>query len=65
MTNEYFKKDEKGELVLVSNEIEYKITFATINGIEYFYQYPSKSELEKGGEIERRRVADISDSLPK
>jgi len=63
--NEYFTRNDKKELVLISNNIEYKITLAKINGIEYFYQYPTIEEMESGDTVPKRRlVTDISNSLP-
>lgn len=64
--NEYFSRNDRNELILVSNNIEHQITLATTDGIEYFYQYPTIAEMERGQTIPKKRlVSDISNSLPK
>ena len=64
--NEYFSRNNRNELILVSNGIDYRITLATIDNIEYFYQYPTIDEMERGQiEPKRRLVSEISGSLPK
>jgi hypothetical protein len=61
--NEYFSRNERNELILISNDIEYQITLATIDGIEYFYQYPTIDEMERGQTIpEKRLVSEINGS---
>jgi hypothetical protein len=64
--NEYFSRNKRNELILVSNGTEYRITLATIDGIEYFYQYPTIDEMERGQtEPKKRLVSEINNSLPK
>ena len=64
--NEYFSRNDRNELILISNETEYRITLATIKGIEYFYQYPTIDEMGRGQtEPKKRLVSEISNSLPK
>lgn len=63
--NEYFSRNDRNELILVSNGTEYRITLSTIKGIEYFYQYPTIDEMERGQtEPKKRLVSEISNSLP-
>jgi hypothetical protein len=63
--NEYFSRNNRNELILVSNGIEHRITLATIDGIEYFYQYPTIDEMERGQTTPKRRlVSEISTPLP-
>ncbi len=64
--DEYFKRNDNDKLVLISDGVEYKVTFATIKEIDYFYQYPNINDIEKGWTTPKKRlVSDISDSLPK
>lgn len=64
--SEYFSRNDRNELILVSNGIEYRITLATIKDVEYFYQYPTIDEMERGlTEPKKRLVSEISNSLPK
>lgn len=62
---EYFIKNPDSKLALISNGIEYVITFAVIGGIEYFYQYPTIEEIEKGSTLPKKRlVSEITHFLP-
>lgn len=60
MEEEYFSRNKKGEAILVSNGTEYRVTFAVIDGVDYFYQYPTAEEILKGVEIKRRQASEIN-----
>jgi hypothetical protein len=62
---EIFIRNSNNEMMLLSNGIEYKVTFGVINDIEYFYQYPTKEEMEKGINVKRRLLSEISNQPPK
>jgi len=64
--DEYFSRNDRNELILVSNGIEYRITLATIKGVDYFYQYPTIDEMKRGQTKPKKRlVSEINNSLPK
>jgi hypothetical protein len=56
---EYFSRDEEGAF-LMSNGIKYRVRFTKIDGIDYFYQYPTEEEISKGIEVKRRLASEIS-----
>jgi hypothetical protein len=62
--NEYFTRNEKNELVLISYGVEYKIRLTERGKIKQFYQYPSDEEMAMGGKPKKRLISEISDSLP-
>lgn len=63
--DEYFERDENGDIVLVSNNIRYKITFAIIDDVDHFYQYPTKDDFNRGQTKPKiRKVSEVSDFLP-
>jgi len=57
---EYFSRNKNGEAILVSNGTEYHVTFAVIDGVDYFYQYPTEEEMLKGAKITRRQASEVN-----
>lgn len=52
--NEYYIIDNNGNTLLITNGIQRKVTFATIENEEWVYIYPTLDESEKGIQVVRK-----------